>query len=275
MRPDGRLYDQLRPLTVHYDSYGYADASVLLELGGTKVLCAVSLQQGVPPFLKGTRTGWLKAEYAMLPIATQSRTQREASAATRSGRSVEISRLIGRSLRSMLDLNVLGERTVMVDCDVLQADGGTRTACITAASLALCKANERWIEQRLINKSMIVERLVGISVGVVNNQPLLDLSFQEDSSVDADFNLVLTESGSIVELQGTGERKAVAWTTFEQVWKVALQGAAALFTLFEKTEVDVQLTPAQQDKKATRLVTEEKKSQERAPLFSLRNRISA
>lgn len=259
LRSDGRSFDQLRPITVSYDTYGYADACVLLELGNTKVLCAVSLQPGVPSFLKGTKTGWLKAEYAMLPSATQLRTQRESCTATRSGRSVEISRLIGRSLRAMLNMAVIGERTVIVDCDVLQADGGTRTACITAASLALAKANERWFAQNLIARSAITEYVVGVSVGVKDDKPLLDLSFQEDSSVDADFNVVFTKSGSIIELQGTAEGQAVAWHTFESVWKTASAGASTLFDLFVKQ-------PSAEQK------IEQK---QRVPLFSLSNRSNA
>lgn len=260
VRTDGRLYDQLRPITVSYDAYGYADASVLLTLGNTKVLCAVSLQTGVPPFLKGSKTGWLKAEYAMLPAATQERTQREACAASRSGRSVEISRLIGRSLRAMLNMAAIGERTIVIDCDVLQADGGTRTACITAASLALVKANERWLVQKLLTQSAITQPVVGVSVGVKDNTPLLDLSFQEDSSVDADFNLVVTKSGSIVELQGTAEGQAVSWSALESVWNVASQGSATLFELF-----------------ATEQPSAEQNSmrKQRAPLFSLSNRVAS
>lgn len=257
LRADGRSLDQLRPITVSYDAYGYADASVLLELGNTKVLCAVSLQPGVPSFLKGTKTGWLKAEYAMLPAATHERTQREACATTRSGRSVEISRLIGRSLRAMVNMAVIGERTVVVDCDVLQADGGTRTACITAASLALAKANERWFAQNLITRSALTEPIVGVSVGVKEQQAMLDLSFQEDSSVDADFNVVFTKSGTIIELQGTVEGQPVSWQTFEAVWKVASAGASTLFDLFEQKK---------------RINEPKVEQNQRAPLFSLSNR---
>lgn len=257
MRQDGRLFDQLRPITVAYNSYGYADASVLLELGGTKVLCSVSLQQGVPAFLKGKKTGWLKAEYAMLPTATQVRTQRESCSSTRSGRSVEISRLIGRSLRSMLNMSIIGERTVVIDCDVLSADGGTRTACITAASLALCKANEYWLAQRFISRSAIIEQIVGVSVGVLDNEPLLDITFQEDSTVDADFNIVLTKSGSIIELQGTAERSPVSWKVCEAVWQVAYKGSASLFALFVTEQASIASVIS-----------------ERVPLFSLSNRIN-
>lgn len=232
VRPDGRSFDQFRPMTVSYNGYGYADSCVLFELGNTKVLCAVTLQAGVPPFLKGTKTGWLKAEYAMLPAATHVRTQREFCSNTRSGRSVEISRLIGRSLRSMLNMAVIGERTVTIDCDVLQADGGTRTACITAASLALSKANEHWLSQGIISRSAITDPVVAVSIGVKENKPLLDLNFQEDSIVDADFNIVLTSAGSIVELQGTAEGKAVTWSVFESVAKLACTACLQLVSLF-------------------------------------------
>lgn len=251
MRPDGRLFDQFRPITVSYNRYGYADSCVLLELGNTKVLCSVTLQVGVPPFLKGTKTGWLKAEYAMLPSATQVRTQREFCATTRNGRSVEISRLIGRSLRSMMNMSIIGERTVIIDCDVLQADGGTRTACITAASLALAKADEVWLAQGAIHRSAITDPVVAVSIGVMDNKPLLDINFQEDSSVDADFNIVLTHTGSIIELQGTVEKKAISWSVFEEISRLATTASAQLVKLFPIQEP---IAP------------------QKVPLFSLENR---
>lgn len=235
VRLDGRSFDQFRPITVSYNRYGYADACVLFELGNTKVLCAVTLQVGVPAFLKGTKTGWLKAEYAMLPSATQVRTQREVCSATRSGRSVEISRLIGRSLRSMVNMAVIGERTIIIDCDVLQADGGTRTACITAASLALSKANEYWMAQGSIARSAITDPVVAVSIGIKEHKPLLDINFQEDSTVDADFNVVLDATGAIIELQGTAEKQAVTWSEFESVSKLASSACLQLLELFPDT----------------------------------------
>lgn len=228
-----RAFDELRPLSISYDQYGYATVSILFQLGATKVLCAVSLQQGVPPFLRGKRTGWLTAEYAMLPTSTTIRTVRESSQHQRNGRSVEISRLIGRCLRSSLSLDALGEQTIYIDCDVLQADGGTRTACITAASLALYVAVARWRNAGLISESVIVNPLAAVSVGLVGTNLLLDLDCKEDNSCGADFNIILTRAYTIVEIQGTAEKVPLSWEQFEQVRFLAQCGVEKLFTLLE------------------------------------------
>ncbi len=235
-RADGRRADQLRPFSIHIDSFGYADGSVIVSLGQTKVLCAVTLQTGVPPFLKGKRTGWLTAEYALMPTSTQTRSQRDSNQKI-NGRSVEISRLIGRSLRTVVDLNKLGERTITIDCDVLQADGGTRTACITGAFIALRRAEAQWLKEGLIIESVIVDELAAISAGVKNGVALLDIDYAEDSTIDADYNFVLTRSGSIVEIQGTTEAKAIAWPLFNDMCHLATQGIKDIFGLIDKAEV--------------------------------------
>jgi ribonuclease PH len=223
-RQDGRLPNQVRPITIQYDVYGYADASVLFELGQTKVLVGVTLQQGVPPFLKGQKVGWLTAEYAMLPSATCQRTVRESNQNQRNSRSVEISRLIGRCLRPTVDLTLFGEKTIIVDCDVLQADGSTRVACITAASLALSLAAQRWMQGLGLSVPIFKEHLVALSVGLVNDKPLVDLSYVEDSQAEADFNFITTKDGALVEVQGTCEKKPIPWDCFDQLRVLALQG---------------------------------------------------
>lgn len=258
VRSQGRKHNELRPITISYDQYGYAAASVLFELGNTKVHCAVNLHPGVPPFLKGKRTGWLKAEYAMLPSATTIRTSREATSVERNGRSVEISRLIGRVLRSVVNLDHLGEQTIIIDCDVLQADGGTRTACITGAFLALSCAVNRWIAAGKLSQTIITDSIAAISVGVMNNQVLLDIDFAEDAAIDADFNVILTQSGSIIEIQGTAEKKPVPWNLFQDVYGVAHQGITQLFKACYDKQVASPSQAAILDK---------------APLFSLKNRL--
>lgn len=230
LRNDGRTYDQVRPISITYDPFGHADASVLFEIGQTKVLACITLQDQVPRFLKGSGIGWLTAEYAMLPASTRIRTPREATTQKRSHRSVEISRLIGRSFRSVVDLDLIGERTIMIDCEVLQADGGTRAACISAASLALDVAQDRWLKSGKIKKSFIKESIAAISVGVVRDQLYLDLCQEEDNQASVDFNFVLTRSGDIVEIQGTSEKKPMSWEDFEQVKKLALCGIDQVFT---------------------------------------------
>lgn len=236
-RADGRTSDQLRPYTVTFDQFGYAAGSVLLQLGNTKVLCSVTIQPGVPPFLKGKKVGWLTAEYDMLPIATQQRTMRASSAAKQHARSVEISRLISRSLRMVVDLQALGERTIMVDCDVLQADGGTRTAAITGASLALQRAQDEWLATQVITKPIIKDQLGAVSVGLIKGQLLLDLDFQEDSMCDSDFNIILTKTGDIIEIQGTAERVPLTWQQFDDIRQLACNGVKQLFTVCESVAI--------------------------------------
>lgn len=232
-RSGQRGNDQLRTLRVTYDMFSYAAGSTLFEMGNTKVLCAVTLQQGVPHFLKGKKTGWLTAEYSLLPASTPIRTVREVTANKRSGRTIEISRLIGRVLRSVARLEVLGENTIFIDCDVLQADGGTRTACITGAYLALRAAITTWIEKGIISKNLLVDELAAISVGIAGDNALLDLDFVEDSATDADFNFVLTRSSKIVEIQGASEKTPLAWQQYEEMRQLALKGVNALFEFYD------------------------------------------
>ncbi|HEV2601718.1 MAG TPA: ribonuclease PH [Candidatus Babeliales bacterium] len=251
-RIDGRRSDQLRPMRAYYDVYGYSDASVLFEAGNTKVHCAVSRSYGVPPFLKGKKTGWLTAEYAMLPTATGNRTMRDFSAVTRNGRAVEISRLIGRALRSIVDLEMLGEQTITIDCDVLQADGGTRTACITGASMALSIAASRWLKSKLVPGNIIRDRVAAVSAGIIKGSVLLDLNYQEDSTVDADFNFVINGSGGIIEVQGTAEQAPISWEDFSKIRAVSEKGINDLFAYLNSDGA-----------------LEKKES---VPLFSLKNR---
>lgn len=228
VRPDGRQHDELRQVRITPDPYGYACASLLLELGNTKVLSSVTIAKNVPPFLKGKKSGWLTAEYSMLPAATPVRTVRVATTLKPAGRSIEISRLIGRSLRAMVDLSAIEERTIMVDCDVLQADGGTRTACITAASLALQLADARLRAAGVIAKSFIIDDLAGVSVGIMSDAVLLDLSYAEDSTIDADINFVINSAGKIVEVQGAAEHAPISWQLLSLAYERAEYGAQLL-----------------------------------------------
>ncbi len=234
LRTANRSYDQLRPLKVTYGIYPYAAGSTLFEIGNTKVLCAVTLQNGVPHFLRGKKMGWLTAEYSLLPSATPMRTVREITANRRSGRVIEISRLIGRSLRAVTDLSVLGEQTIFIDCDVLQADGGTRTASITGAYLALRAAQARWQAQGILGKqALLQDELAAVSVGLGNKGPLLDMDFAEDSVTAADYNFVLTRSGKIVEIQGSAERAPIGWSDYDEMRLLAVQGAHELFFFYD------------------------------------------
>jgi ribonuclease PH len=204
-RPSGRRLDELRPLRVARHYTRHAEGAVLIEAGDTKVLCTASVEEGVPAFLKGKGQGWLTAEYGMLPRATNTRMRREAAEGRQSGRTQEIQRLIGRSLRAVTDLSKLGERTIKIDCDVLQADGGTRCASITGACVALADAIA-WCRTRgLIAGDPLTGFVAAVSVGVVGGVPMLDLDYVEDSGCDTDMNVVMTEAGGFVELQGTAE----------------------------------------------------------------------
>ena len=233
-RSDGRCENEIRPLCALYDVYEYASGSVLYEIGKTKVLCAVSLQQGIPPFLRGCKTGWLTAHYAMLPTSTSKRIEREIHIGKRNGRYVEISRLIGRSLRSALQLDVVQDRTIIVDCDVLQADGGTRTACITGAYMALKRAERRWFSNKTIEQPLVKHDLVAISVAIVNGIPVLDPNFIEDSNADGDFNFVITRSGSIIEIQGTAEKEPLTSDNLYKMYELATSGAKHIFSFIDK-----------------------------------------
>jgi ribonuclease PH len=207
VRTDGRAADELRPAKITPGFLPYAEGSVLIEMGNTRVVCAASLEDRVPPFLRSSGQGWLTAEYAMLPRATQTRTGREIGRGGPSGRTHEIQRLIGRSLRAVADMKVLGERTITIDCDVLQADGGTRTAAITGAFVALALANHQLLKIGKISRSFTTDQVAAVSVGIVGGTPLLDLKYDEDSRAEVDMNIVCTGDGRFIELQGTAERE--------------------------------------------------------------------
>ncbi len=205
MRSDERSAQQLRPTTITPNFLMHAEGSVLIETGSTRVICAASVEDRVPQFLRNTGKGWVTAEYGMLPRATSTRTQREASAGKVGGRTQEIQRLIGRSLRSVTNLNALGERTIWIDCDVIQADGGTRTASITGAFVALALAIEKLRERDVLKIVPITDYVAATSVGIVDGEPLLDLAYEDDSRAEVDMNIVKTGDGRFVEVQGTAE----------------------------------------------------------------------
>ena len=200
-----RQYDQLRPVEIERNYTKYAEGSILISTGDTKVICTASVENSVPYFLRGKNQGWLTAEYSMLPRATQNRSIRAAAKGKIGGRTKEIQRLIGRSLRAVVDLDKLGERTIWVDCDVIQADGGTRTASITGAFVALIDSINYLLETEKLKESPVEEFIAATSIGIVNDKTLLDLKYQEDSQAQVDLNLVMTESGRIIEVQGTAE----------------------------------------------------------------------
>ena len=205
MRPSKRLPDQLRNIRITRRYTRHAEGAVLIEAGDTKVLCTVSVEDKVPPFLKGKGQGWLTAEYGMLPRATNTRSDREAARGKQSGRTQEIQRLIGRALRAVVDLNALGERTMQIDCDVIQADGGTRTAGITGAFVAVHDAVSYLLDKKLLAASPIRDFVAAVSVGVYQGVPVLDLDYPEDTACDTDMNVVMTGSGGLIEVQGTAE----------------------------------------------------------------------
>lgn len=236
-RLDGRRCNQVRPINVTYNVFEYAAGSVLYEIGKTKVLCAITLQEGVPPFLRGKKTGWLSAEYSLMPTSTRTRVAREAVAGKRNGRTVEISRLISRVLRPVLQLDVLGERTIIVDCDVLQADGGTRTASITGACLAIKAAEQKWLAEGIITSPLLLDEVAALSVGVVKGNALLDVDFIEDSEGEADFNIVMTKSGRLLEIQGTAEKASISWENFEHIRQLSIEGIADLFKIIQTISV--------------------------------------
>lgn len=230
MRQDKRRADQLRPVSVEYDAQPNADGSVLIRMGGTHVLCGVSIESKVPPFLIGTGRGWITAEYGMLPCATHTRGKREA-AVGRTGRTFEIQRLIGRSLRMMVNLEKIGEYTLRVDCDVINADGGTRCASITGAALALVRALEKMVRDGRLAEMPAVLPVAAVSVGVVNGVPLLDLAYEEDSAAEVDANFVMAGDGRWIEMQCTAESKPFQPELFARMQELAAQGIRELLTL--------------------------------------------
>ena len=228
VRPDGRMPSEMRSVRIETEVGRYAEGSALIELGDTRVLCLASVEDRVPPFLKGSGSGWVTAEYGMLPRATHTRSAREAAVGKQGGRTVEIQRLIGRSLRSVTELRGLGERTVTLDCDVLQADGGTRTAAITGACVALSLALARLVRQGVISRWPLRESVAAVSVGVCAGQAVLDLAYAEDSEAEVDFNVVGTASGDFVELQGTAERRPFSQKRLDELLALAHTGLKKL-----------------------------------------------
>jgi ribonuclease PH len=237
VRIDGRSSLQLRPFSTQFAVFPQATGSVLLSMGMTRVLCAVSVVPGVPSFLRGKGTGWLTAEYAMLPASCSERVSRDTASCKKNGRSVEISRMIGRCLRSCVDLQTLGEYTIHIDCDVLNADGSTRVAALIGAQLALIEAERKLLEKNVLKKQFCVHKLAAVSVGLQNEEILVDLTYQEDVSIDADMNFVMTHDGSLVEIQGSAEKspipsrvflsmQAAAKTAIDQIalWMASIDG---------------------------------------------------
>ena len=227
-RTDGRAPDELRPAKITPGFLPYAEGSVLIEMGNTRVVCAASLEDRIPPFLRNQGQGWLTAEYSMLPRATQTRTAREIGRGGPSGRTHEIQRLIGRSLRAIADMRVLGERTITIDCDVLQADGGTRTAAITGAFVAFALASQHLLKSGKIARPLTIDQVAAVSVGIVDNVPLLDLKYDEDSRAEVDMNIVCTGDGRFIEVQGTAEREPFSRAQMDELVELGRRGIEAL-----------------------------------------------
>ena len=229
MRPSGRTPDQLREITLEVGVSRYAEGSCLAKFGHTHVLCAASVEQGVPGWLKGQGKGWVTGEYGMLPRATHTRGRREAAQGKQSGRTQEIQRLIGRALRSVVDLKALGERTITLDCDVVQADGGTRTAAITGAWVALARACNYLVEEGVLKQTPVQGQVAAISCGVHEGTPVLDLDYAEDSSAEVDSNFVLSGDGRLIEVQATGEARPFTDEEFAEMVRLAKLGCGKLF----------------------------------------------
>lgn len=230
-RADGRAPDELRPVRFTRRFTHHAEGSVLVEFGATRVLCTASIEDGVPGFLRGKGQGWVTAEYGMLPRATHTRSAREAARGKQTGRTQEIQRLIGRSLRAVIDLAALGERTVTLDCDVLQADGGTRTASITGSYVALADACQSLVGRGTLAALPLHGQVAAVSVGIVRGTPVLDLDYREDSGAETDMNVVMQSGGGFVELQGTAEGHAFRRHELDQMLDLAISGTATLFAL--------------------------------------------
>jgi ribonuclease PH len=228
MRSDGRKDKQLRPLVITPDYIKHADGSVLIEVGATRVICTAKLEDRTPPFLRGTGKGWITAEYGMLPSSSTTRIARESSRGKVGGRTHEIQRLIGRSLRAVADMSLLGERTVWIDCDVIQADGGTRTASITGAYVALAMAARHWLTAGVIQKPLLHDAVAAVSIGIIDGRVLLDLNYDEDSRAEVDMNIVMTGSGKFIEVQGTAEHAPFTKSKLERLTDTAAQGIKEL-----------------------------------------------
>jgi len=230
-RASNRASDELRPVSISLDYIDFADGSAIIDVGKTMVIATATIEEKVPQFLKNTGTGWITAEYSMLPRATEKRTIRERNQARVSGRTHEIQRLIGRSLRAVTNLEVLGERTIIIDCDVLQADGGTRTASVTVGCVALALALKKMMDQELVSEMPLKHLVSGVSVGIVNGQMLLDLDYSEDSTADIDMNVIETDSGQIVEIQATAEKSPFIKKDFNELLVLAEKGIKELIKI--------------------------------------------
>ncbi|MDU0459129.1 MAG: ribonuclease PH [Geobacteraceae bacterium] len=230
-RNDGRGARELRPVAITRNFIKHAEGSVLIEFGDTRVICTASVEESVPPFLRGKGTGWVTAEYSMLPRATHTRSAREAAKGKQSGRTLEIQRLIGRSLRAVVDLAKLGERSIHIDCDVIQADGGTRTASITGAYVALVDALKTLQKRGLLGEMPIRESVAAVSVGIVDGEALLDLNYPEDSAAEVDMNYVMTSSDRFVEVQGTAEAEPFTIAQMDEMRELAMSGIRRLFEI--------------------------------------------
>jgi ribonuclease PH len=230
-RGDGRNFDQLRAVKITPGFQSFAEGSVLIELGRTRVVCSVSVEDKVPPHLRKSGTGWVTAEYSMLPRATQTRNERDSAKGKVSGRSQEIQRLIGRSMRAIVDMTSLGERTFAIDCDVLQADGGTRTAAITGSYVALYLAMDKLANMGVLSSIPLNQAVAATSVGIVHGTRMLDLCYDEDSQADADFNVVMTGTGEFVEIQGTAEKKPFSKESVDVLLELAGKGIKELFAV--------------------------------------------
>ena len=235
LRHDGRQPHDLRDLKISRDFLSTAEGSVLIEIGGTKVLCTASIEESVPRFLRGKNSGWITAEYGMIPRSTKTRMDRESVRGKQKGRTQEIQRLIGRSLRAAVDLSRLGERTVFIDCDVIQADGGTRTASITGAWVALNDAINSLVVSEAVKESPVTNQIAAVSVGIVNNIPVLDLDYVEDSSAQTDMNVVMNESGLFIEIQGTAEHDPFSSSELNEMLELAKVGIQELLELQTKS----------------------------------------
>jgi len=231
MRPSQRENNQLRAISFTRNFTRHAEGSVLTEFGDTKVICTASIEDRVPPFLKGKGSGWVTAEYGMLPRATNTRSRREVTAGKQSGRSMEIQRLIGRSLRAIIDLEALGEKTVTIDCDVIQADGGTRTASISGAYVALSDAVKTLLAAKSIKQNPLHGQVAAISVGIYEGQPVLDLDYAEDSNAETDMNVVMNEAGGYIEIQGTAEGHAFRENELQNMLALARKGISEIVSL--------------------------------------------
>ncbi len=238
MRPDGRKNDEMRPVKITTGFIKNAEGSVLVEMGLTKIICAATIEEKVPPFLRDQGRGWITAEYGMLPRSTQARTMREAKTGRIGGRTHEIQRLIGRSLRSIVNLAELGERTIWIDCDVVQADGGTRTASITGAYICLIDALRFALRNGILVRTPVSDYLAAVSVGLINGEPRLDICYEEDSRADVDMNVVMTGSNRFVEIQGTAEGKPFSNETLNELLKLAQKGIKKLISIQKKVLED-------------------------------------